>query len=586
MKRKPMKRNKKIWKSAVVMILILLLFALLPWLYAQTSEDMLFKALEDELSRTVQKLKMENLDKPYYVEYVVTEFEDFELDGCFGTISRKEDSKKRYLTVDLRVGDYTFDNTNFIADWYGQSQQPVKLSWEDNYDALRQDIWLVTDQAYKKALENLAKKKAYVQTKAITDLPEDFSQEKPYTEIEPKVDLKIDKGYWEKAVEEFSSIFKDFPLIYDSDVEFKSVAISRYFLNSEGFKNRQGSFIILLEASASTQAEDGQNIYDFESFYAKDLKDFPKKEQMAQKIKDLAQRTLDLSKSEQLSDYVGPMIFTQEAAGEFFRQLLGANISSPRAPLLADESFARMVQKSKLSGKLNRKVLPSFLDVVDDPTINIWNGVPLIGGYKVDDDGVPAQKVSLVEKGKLINLLMSRIPTKKIKQSNGHARGSFSIPIAGRPANLIISTEEKASFSNLKSKLLEYCKDMDLDYGIVVTKLRDKNFRLDTDPNTDLTPAQTEADLCFPVEAYKVYVKDGKEELIRGMDFEGITIRALKDIAEAGDDSYVYNFLIGHNPEFPASIVAPSILVEELELKKTEAKPSKPPILKSPFAEK
>jgi len=579
-------KDKRILKFSLWMILVIFIFAFLPLAYAQTSEDIVVKALEDELSRTVQKLKMENLDKPYYVEYVITEFEDFELDGSFGTISRKEDDNKRFLTVDLRVGDYTFDNTNFIGDWYGLYQQPVELSLEDNYDALRQDIWLATDQAYKRALEKLSQKKAYVQTKSITDLPEDFSKEKPFTEIEPKVRLMIDKQSWVGGVEELCSIFKDFPLINDSEVKFKAVAINRYFLNSEGFKNRQGNFIILLEASASTQAEDGQNIYDFETFYARDLKDFPKKEQMAKKIKELAQRTLDLSKAEQLSDYVGPVIFTGQASGEFFRQLLAANISSPRAPLLADENFADMVQKSKLSGKLYRRILPSFFDLVDDPTINNFNGASLIGEYKVDDDGVLAQKVSLVEKGKLVNLLMSRIPTKKIKQSNGHARGSVYMPIAGRPANLIITTLEKTNFSDLKSKLLEYCKDMDLEYGIIVTKLRDKNFRLETDPNTNLTPTQLEADLCFPVEAYKIYVKDGKEELLRGMEFEGTTVRALKDIAEAGGDPYVYNFLMGRNFELPVSIVAPSIIVEELELKKTEAKPSKPPILKSPFAGK
>src|SRR3972149_5204010 len=515
-------RNQLILKFSLWMALVLLVLTSLPLALAQTSEDVVFKALEDELSRTVQKLKMENLDKPYYVGYVLTEFQDFELDGSFGTISRKEDSKKRYLTVDLRVGDYAFDNTNFIGDWFGLYQQPAELTLEDNYEALRQEIWLATDQAYKRALEKLAQKKAYVQTKTITDLPEDFSKEKPYTEIEPKVDLSIDQSYWEKGVEDLSAIFKG----------------------------------------------------------------FPEKEKIKEKIKELAQKTLDLSRAEQIAEYVGPVIFTGQASGEFFRQLLAANISSPRTPLLADERLAGMVQKSKLSGKLNRRILPSFFNVADDPLTDDWNGIPLIGGYKIDDEGVLAQKVSLVEKGKLMNLFMSRIPTKKIKQSNGHARGSAMIPTAGRQANLFIIPEEKTTFQTLKSRLLEYCKDMGLEYGVIITKLRDKNFRLETDPNTDLTSVQLQADLCFPVEAYKVYVKDGKEELIRGLEFEGTTVRALKDISEAGDDAYVYNFLLGHNFELPVSIVAPSILVEELELKKTEAKPSKPPILKSPFAEK
>ena len=578
--------SKRFLKYFTEMILGLFLLALLPIFGVQAAEDVVFKALEDELARTVQKLKMESLDKPYYVGYALTEFQDFELDGCFGNISRREDSRNRYLTVDLRVGDYAFDNTNFIGDYFGLYQQPVELSPEDSYEALRQDIWLATDQAYKRALEKLAQKKAYVQTKAITDLPEDLSREKPYTEVEPKINLSVDKTNWKDNVRELSAIFKGFPQINDSEVKFKAVAINRYFLNSEGFRSRRGKTILVLEASVSTQAEDGQSIYDFETFYARDLKDFPKKEKIAEKLKELARKTLDLSKAEQLTDYVGPVILTGQASGEFFRELLAANISSPRAPLLTDERFSDMVQKSKLSGKLNRRILPSFFNMTDDPTIDYWEGKPLIGGYKMDDEGVLAQKVSLVEKGKLVGLLMSRIPTKKIAQSNGHARGSVYQPCAGRQGNLIITSIEKTSFQDLKSKLLEYCKDTGLEYGIIVTKLRDKNFHLQTDPNTDLSPAQIKAELCFPVEAYKINVKDGKETLIRGMEFEGTSVRALKDISEAGDDLNVYNFLLGHNFEIPASIVAPSILVEELELKKTEAKPSRLPRLKTPFMEK
>lgn len=579
-------KSRRLLEYSAEIILILFFFIWLPISWVQAAEDVIFRSLGDELSRTVQKLKMENLDKPYYVSYAVTEFQDFELDGCFGNISRRENSKNRYLSVDLRVGDYTFDNTNFIGDYFGLYQQPVELPLEDSYEALRQEIWLATDQAYKSALEKLAQKKAYVQTKTITDLPEDLSRENPFSEIDPKVDLTIDEKSWTDNLKELSAIFKRFPNINDSEVKFKAVTINRYFLNSEGFKNRQGNIILVLEASASTQAEDGQSIYDFETFYARDWKDFPKKEKIAEKIKELAQKTLDLSKAEQLTDYVGPVILTGQASGEFFRELLAANISSPRVPLFADERFSEMVQKSKLSGKLNRRILPSFFSVTDDPTIDYWEGKPLIGGYKVDAEGVLAQKVSLVKKGKLTDLFMGRIPTKKIAQSNGHARGSVYQPAAGRQSNLIITSDEETPFQDLKSKLLEYCKDMGLEYGIIITKLRDKNFHLQTDPNTDLSPAQMKAELCLPVEAYKISAKEGKETLIRGMEFEGTSVRALKDISEAGDGPYVYNFLLGHNFEIPASIVSPSILVEELELKKTEAKPSRLPILKNPFTER
>jgi predicted Zn-dependent protease len=517
-------------------------------------EDPVFGAMLDELERTKEKLKMENLDKPYYVEYTVTDFERFELDASFGTTNRKHEDRDRYLMVDLRVGDYSFDNTNFIGDWRGTRQNRNPLPIEDDYFALRQEIWLATDQAYKAALEQFAKKKAYVQTKTITDLPEDLSREDPIMLIEPRVELKVDKSYWENQVKELSAILKDYPRINDSEVKFKAVAVNRYFITNEQFVNRKGYIIFTLEVAVSTQAEDGQNIFNFETFYARSLQDLPARAVLAEKIRNLARTTLELGKAEQPSEYFGPVILTEQASGEFFRQLFAKNVSSPRTPLLADDRFSSMVQKAKLPRKLNRRILPAFMDVVDDPRVDHWNGSPLIGSYQVDDDGIPSQEVCLVENGKLLNYLMCRIPTEKIKKSNGHARGSLFAPANARASNMIFTIEESAqedamgkmSFQDLKKKLIEYCKDIGIEYGIIITKLRDRNFYMDTDEDTELTPVQRKADLTFPIEAYKVYVEDGREELIRGMEFEEASVRALKDIIYSGGDHYVHNYLMGN----------------------------------------
>ena len=63
---------------------------------------------------------------------------------------------------------------------------------------------------------------------------------------------------------------------------------------------------------------------------------------------------------------------------------------------------------------------------VDDPLLDGRSRArpPLFGAYRVDDEGVPAQRVSLVEKGVLKSLLMSRTPRKEIEHSNGHARAA------------------------------------------------------------------------------------------------------------------------------------------------------------------
>lgn len=550
-------------------------------------EDIVFQAMKDELDRTMDELKMEDLESPYYVSYAVNEFETMKITSSFGALTESQRAQKRFLTADLRVGDYAFDNTNFIAGYRGMSGFSTSLPLEDDYDAIRHKIWLLTDNAYKKALETLSRKRAYVQNKTITDLPADFSKEEPNTYSEPRVSLEVDSAYWVQAVKDLSGIFTRYPSINDWKVRFKKVAANRYFVNSEGFRNRKSDMLICLEVLTSTQAQDGQDIFDFKTYYFKDEKDLPDKEKLEAKIKELAQTTSDLARSQKLTEYVGPVILTQQAAGEFFRQLFAANIAEPRTPLAADERLSFMIRKPKLVDKVNRRIMPEFLSVKDDPTLSTWDNSPVIGGYKVDDDGVMAQAVTLVDKGKLVDLPMSRIPTKKIEGSNGHARGTVYSNPKGRTTNLIITSDRTLGYNELKKQLIQYCRDLDLEYGIIVRKLKDKNLKMERtfDLSYFMGGPRGEKELTPPLEVYRVWVKDGREELIRGVEFDGVTVKTLKEITETGNDYYVHNFLLGHDDELPASIVAPSILIEEMELKETEAKATKLPYLKSPLSE-
>jgi predicted Zn-dependent protease len=584
---KQLKVKSRLIYFSVLLISISFLFYSQFCLAQSQEDDVVFKAMQDELDRTMNQLQMEDLERPYYVSYTVNDFHLMQVKASFGALTKSERLKRRYLKLDLRVGDYAFDNTNFLADYWSISPSYAAITLEDDYDAIRHKIWLSTDKAYKKALETLSRKRAYVQNKTITDLPEDFSKEEPYTYTEPKVSFDVDSAYWVETVKDLSGVFTEYPFLNNWRIQFEKIAANQHFVNSEGSKNRQGESLITLEILISTQAEDGQEVFDFKTYYFKDEKDLPQKDKLKSEIKELAQRTLDITKSEKLTEYVGPVIFTQQAAAELFRQLFSANISEPRTILLGDERFSFMIRKPKLAGKVNRRIMPEILSIKDDPTISKWQNSPVIGGYNVDDDGVKAQPVSLVEKGKLVNLLMSRTPTKKIKNSNGHARGTVQSTPKGRPTNLIVTSEQTMSYDELKEQLIQYCKDSDLEYGIIVKRLKDKNLEMERtfDYSYFMSGQRKEKELTPPLEVYKVWVDDGREEPIRGAEFEAVTVKALKDITETGDDYYVHNFLLGHDNELPATIVAPSILIEEMELKETEADAIKPPYLKSPISE-
>ena len=64
--------------------------------------------------------------------------------------------------------------------------------------------------------------------------------------------------------------------------------------------------------------------------------------------------------------------------------------------------------------RVGRRVLPRGFQVVDDPSSSLGEAA---GAYRFDDEGVPGQRVELVEEGVVQTLLMSRTPREDIAAS-------------------------------------------------------------------------------------------------------------------------------------------------------------------------
>jgi hypothetical protein len=266
-----------------------------------------------------------------------------------------------------------------------------------------------------------------------------------------------------------------------------------------------------------------------------------------------------------LKAYIGPVLFERDAAGFFFSDFLAMNISNPREIWTTPDRWSAEAvyrRAGALVERLDMRVLSPFLSVTDDPFARYYEGKPLIGGYEVDDEGVPARKLKLVEKGKLLTYFMSRAATRDFDRSNGHGRAGRGEYPSGSPSNIFIQAETNSPKAvpeaGLKAKLIELCREQELEYCLLVKGLDN---------------------MSEPFAAYRVYVKDGREEPVHGIEFTGTSLRALRDIAAVSKELYVY--YPSWNP--PGTIVAPSILVQEMEVKKTENKPEKRPYLKHPY---
>ena len=545
--------------------------------YGQTASvpaDAVMRAMTDELQRSVSELQFRDLEKPYFIQYTIVDQDEYRAEATFGAMTSSDRNQGRVLQAQVRVGGYDFDNSEFVTGTGFQGPPPSGILTsavvENDYNAMRHALWLATDAAYKQSVEQLARKLAFVQNKVRAEQIPDFSKESPVTAIGSRRELQVDKAYWEKQLREWSAIFKEFPEIQQSAVSLRALLTHRYLVNSEGTRTIQPSMIVALEIGASTEAPDGMGLNHSIPFNAGSFDELPSSQIIASSIRQLAADLTALRSAPVLdADYSGPVLFTRQASAEMFARVLGPNLSGQRLPL-SERDQQGPTSRSELSDRMNRPVLPSFFSVYDDPTAQRIGNQALIGHYQVDDQGVPAQRVSLIEEGILKTLLMSRRPGKDMHQSNGHGRSGLPGRESAQIGNLFIQVSEGKPYDDLKQQLIKICRLEKLDYGILVKTL---------DPDG-------RSQIGRPVLTYKVYVNDGHEELIRGASANTISVRSLRQIEAVGNDTFVANRLSGGDLPTPMSVVAPSALLEEVELKRPPGNQQKPSLLTHPYFNK
>jgi len=559
--------------------------------------NILFMAMDDEIRRSITRLQIEKQKKPYYISYRIEEREYIKIKASFGGLLYSNRNRIRDLYVDLRIGDYSFDNSNFVARISHSriiGSDYTSLPLDDNYDALRNDLWLITDGTYKKALEELSRKKATIQNQQVKDQTSDFSKVTSNTAMEPAVKLAIDEAVWENTIVTLSRIFQKYPDIQESSITFYSRAGNQYFLDTEGSKSQQGALLTYIEVTAKAQSKDGNPIEDILGFYCHAPDELPDIATISRKVEAMAETLTLQIVLEETEDYSGPVLFVGQAAAEFMFQILGKGVSDPRKPLFENETVSGSAGRDMgvLANRIGRRVISSFLHAYDDPTLKKWNGKPLVGYFAVDDQGVPAKKAEIIKDGKLCGVLMSRTPTKKIDISNGHGRFKderFGSRVCGMVGNLIIEADETKSHSEMKEMLIDICRNYEIPYGIIVTRLEITRPRTLRERYmgyfTSMTSGSEKPILSSPVVAYKIDVETKTVELIRGLTFSSVTPRVLRDIVASGNEDFVYNFVFWDEEgnAYPMSVITPSILVEEMDIETSGKKARKLPILNHPY---
>jgi TldD protein len=548
------------------------------------SDDAVMQALSDELSRSMKNLKLGHHEAPYFMRYTVNSADEIDISSVLGAPPTIEHTKARYLDPDLRVGSYELDNSNFLPTETKRLEGVESVTSEDDYTALRRYTWLKTDEAYKSAIEDLEAKIAYLRGHPLPGRLPDFVHATQVVDLAPLAELSLNEKKVADTVQKLAAIFKEYPHVQRSCVVFKCRRMNRWLINSEGTKIRDSRAKYLLHMMVTAQADDGMPLSDWEVVGAPSedlLPDFKTLETMA---RNMAERMTKICSAQRGEDYCGPVMFRGQAAGEFLYTLLGPNICMAEETVGLNSELNNEHWRNPLKDLVGRRILPKYVNLIDNPQLTDFKGTPLIGGYKYDDDGVAGETITIAENGLLRAFCQDRVPTKQAAKSNGHAYRGRSTPSILELVSSQVNTPEQ-----MKQKLIELGKDAGLKYVLIVQKLND-NYQLNENP-----PATTPRTLerrdapgytrkpGVPSLTYRLNVEDGSEELVRGVEFKEVSLRAFRDIQAVGDDAAAHFLQPWGEPL--KHVITPSFIVGELELTTQNGEHATPPDLPSPLAD-
>jgi predicted Zn-dependent protease len=531
---------------------------------ASAQESPTLAAMQDEMKRSMAELRLKGEAAPYYIAYEVLDRTMSDVSGRLGAIVENPPRRTRTLRVEVRVGDYTFDSSRFVVQGFGGGAgltgETVIAPLDDDYDAMRREIWITTDSAYKRAITMFARKKAAFQNRTASDPIPDYSQEAPVETILPGVARPQADPTVVARVKQSSAVFDLHPDVDLSEVAIARTHGTRYYLNSEGFKTVAPIQLASLSMFAEAQAGDGMPVRQTFSTVERTVADLPGVAELVARAGELAAAVAAVRAAPIGEEFAGPVMIEGMGGAQFIAETLVQMMQAWRPP---DTENPRMGQASP-SPFLNRTGLRVMADVFaasDTPSMTHFEGKPLAGSYAVDEEGVRAEDVRLVEKGRLVTLLTGRVPQKHFLRSNGHGRSNTVLAGVFQ-----VESAQAVPASELKSKYLELLKAQDREFGYIVRGVRADGQGGAGGPGIDAI--------------FRVSL-DGRETPVRGMRFGAVSPVAFRDLSEASKERFVYSYRAGATSA--VSVIAPSLIFEELEIQRIREILQKPPVVPSPL---
>lgn len=522
-------------------------------------QDEVFSAMRDELARTTKTLHVPGQPQPMFAAYKWEEWLSESFRASLGellSVPQGETLPRRTALAHLLVKKGKENSGGFDSSRYWFA--PVAVSGAaGGYDAVRQAFWNVTDTEYNKQLNVFSEKEAYKRSRQIQSSSPDFVSAKPAQYYEDPTEFSVDRDYYARLAQRLSAVGKEYKRLEKSAVFINRVNSLTRYVQSEGGEYQTARAWVEIQLSAQMHNKAGVKETPSVSYYYAP-EELPSEEDLlalAHRFFGGADAAYSARKAE---PYLGPVLFTNRAAAGLLEILFVQNVRHAK-PLLVESG--NDYSAGKFKDKKGLRVISQLFDVYDKPSLREYNGQRLWGFAPVDDEGVAAEELQLVQAGKLLTLPSARNVPEGEKRSNGHARMSWEIQPRSALTNTFFVPKKALSEQELEAELLARCRALGLDYCYIADGVG-------------------AAGKTFGFSLQKIYVSDGRKEPVYGAKLQNLTPRSLRDIAAAGADEAVFNFQ--DDAQLFRSLVTPSLLVEEIEIVPDDVQPEKPALVSQP----
>jgi predicted Zn-dependent protease len=518
-------------------------------------QDDLIADLTSEVNREFSYLSKQEIPA-YYISYRVQDTKGYSANSSMGAIASTEDINVRLLSVTVRVGSPNLDNYHPIRDGYGNSGYSlIDLPLDNNSAAIKQTIWNATNDAYQKAIVDYTRVKTNVAVKVKeADSSPDFAPKKPVTYFEPGLTpAPINKYEWNERIKRLSAPFSADSAIYIGISMFNYGVSREYFVSTEGDQIVQNRISTDMAITAVAKAADGMDLPLVKTYSSDVPENLPSEQNIATDVNELIANLNKLKKAPVAEPYSGPALLSGRSAAVFFHEIFGHRIEGQR---MKNEYDAQTFKQ-----KVDQAVLPPYMNIYCDPLMKNYNGQPLNGYYKYDNQGVYASKVIAVENGILKGFLMSRTPIEGFPESNGHGRSAIGLPPVARQSNLVAETTQPRTEAEMRQELIRLIKEQNKPYGYL--------FEDVIGGFTTTDRYMPNAFNVFPTLVYRVYADGRPDEPVRGVDLIGTPLSMFSQIDMAGGKTEVFNGVCGaESGQVPVSAISPMLLVKIIETQK------------------